>query len=203
MVLGARSYWINGLGAPERGFEPVLERVAPDWRDHVGRRGSAELGPRRSGARAIPKTRYVLTSGTRWRVTYQGDAGGRAGEAWRPAGTRASCLALGCRGLTRDPATKKVSSQETRRRQLAGATIAFATLPPPRDTAWAMSRWWSTLEVVRGLLRCRWYSGYMGGAGCMVEVPRGQLYARYSSQVAEWSARRSRPLVGADVALIG
>jgi hypothetical protein len=40
METGARSYWINGHGVPDGGFEPVLERIAPDWRAHlrVGRR---------------------------------------------------------------------------------------------------------------------------------------------------------------------
>lgn len=27
--------WLDGQGVPEGGFEPVLERIAPDWRDHL------------------------------------------------------------------------------------------------------------------------------------------------------------------------
>ncbi len=32
---GARSYWINADGAPADGYEAALDRLAPDWRDHV------------------------------------------------------------------------------------------------------------------------------------------------------------------------
>ena len=34
---GARSYWINADGAPTDGYEAALDRLAPDWRDHVSR----------------------------------------------------------------------------------------------------------------------------------------------------------------------
>ncbi len=34
---GARSCWINAQGAPADGYEAALERLAPDWREHVTR----------------------------------------------------------------------------------------------------------------------------------------------------------------------
>ena len=34
---GARSYWINADGAPADGYEAELDRLAPDWRDHLAR----------------------------------------------------------------------------------------------------------------------------------------------------------------------
>ena len=34
---GARSYWINAEGAPADGYEAALDRLAPDWRDHLSR----------------------------------------------------------------------------------------------------------------------------------------------------------------------
>ena len=34
---GARSYWINATGAGGR-LEAELDRLAPDWRDHLSRR---------------------------------------------------------------------------------------------------------------------------------------------------------------------
>ena len=32
---GARSYWINADGVPADGYEAELDRLAPDWREHV------------------------------------------------------------------------------------------------------------------------------------------------------------------------
>jgi hypothetical protein len=32
---GARSYWVNGQGAPEDGYPAALDRLAPDWREHL------------------------------------------------------------------------------------------------------------------------------------------------------------------------
>jgi hypothetical protein len=32
---GARSYWINVEGAPTDGYEAELDRLEPDWRDHL------------------------------------------------------------------------------------------------------------------------------------------------------------------------
>ena len=32
---GERSYWINAQGAPADGYEAALERLAPDWREHL------------------------------------------------------------------------------------------------------------------------------------------------------------------------
>ena len=34
---GARSYWINAQGTPADGYEAALDRLAPDWRDHLSR----------------------------------------------------------------------------------------------------------------------------------------------------------------------
>ena len=34
---GARSYWINADGAPADGYEAALDRLAPDWREHLAR----------------------------------------------------------------------------------------------------------------------------------------------------------------------
>ena len=34
---GARSYWTNAQGAPTEGYEAALDRLAPDWRDHLSR----------------------------------------------------------------------------------------------------------------------------------------------------------------------
>ena len=32
---GARSYWINADGAPTDGYDAALDRLAPDWREHL------------------------------------------------------------------------------------------------------------------------------------------------------------------------
>ena len=32
---GARSSWINAVAAPPEGYEAALERIAPDWREHL------------------------------------------------------------------------------------------------------------------------------------------------------------------------
>ena len=34
---GARSYWTNADGAPADGYEAELDRLAPDWREHLAR----------------------------------------------------------------------------------------------------------------------------------------------------------------------
>ena len=34
---GERSYWINAQGAPADGYEAALDRLAPDWREHLVR----------------------------------------------------------------------------------------------------------------------------------------------------------------------
>jgi hypothetical protein len=34
---GARSYWMNAQGAPPDGYEAALDRIAPDWREHLVR----------------------------------------------------------------------------------------------------------------------------------------------------------------------
>jgi hypothetical protein len=34
---GARSYWINAQGAPPDGYEAALDRLEPDWREHLAR----------------------------------------------------------------------------------------------------------------------------------------------------------------------
>ena len=34
---GARSYWINAQGAPQDGYLAALDRLAPDWREHLAR----------------------------------------------------------------------------------------------------------------------------------------------------------------------
>jgi len=34
---GERSYWINAQGAPPDGYEAALDRLAPDWREHLAR----------------------------------------------------------------------------------------------------------------------------------------------------------------------
>ena len=34
---GARSYWINAQGAPADGYEAELDRLAPEWREHLAR----------------------------------------------------------------------------------------------------------------------------------------------------------------------
>jgi len=34
---GARSDWINAQGAPQDGYPAALNRLAPDWREHLAR----------------------------------------------------------------------------------------------------------------------------------------------------------------------
>ena len=34
---GERSYWINAQGAPADGYETALDRITPDWREHLAR----------------------------------------------------------------------------------------------------------------------------------------------------------------------
>jgi hypothetical protein len=32
---GVRSHWVNAQGVPPDGYEAALERLSPDWREHL------------------------------------------------------------------------------------------------------------------------------------------------------------------------